>query len=367
MSGAVLQKIKDIESELSKTQRNKATEYHIGLLKGKLAKYRSMLLEPNSKSGKPGDGFDVSKSGDARVVLIGFPSVGKSTLLTTVTETESIAADYEFTTLTAVPGKISYGGANIQLVDLPGIIEGAASGKGRGKQVVSVAKTADLILIMLDATKVGHHKEILERELHSVGLRLNQQRPNIYFKVKKGGGISFNSTCKLTHLNERLVSAVLREYKIHNAEVLIREDCTIDDFLDTVIGTRKYVNALYCYNKIDAISLEEVEKLVSEPHSVVISTTQRINLDGLVESIWSHLDLTRVYTKKRGEWPDFEGGIILRRGHTSVADLCNRIHRGLSADFKYALCWGSSSKHNPQRVGLTHVLEDEDVVQIVKK
>lgn len=54
-----------------------ATEYHLGLLKAKLAKYRSQLLEPSKKGGEKGEGFDVLKSGDARVALIGFPSVGK--------------------------------------------------------------------------------------------------------------------------------------------------------------------------------------------------------------------------------------------------------------------------------------------------
>lgn len=100
----------------------------MGLLKAKLAKYRSQLLEPSKKSEK-GEGFDVLKSGDARVALIGFPSVGKSTLLSTLTATQSEAASYEFTTLTCIPGVIEYKGANIQLLDLPGIIEGAAQVK----------------------------------------------------------------------------------------------------------------------------------------------------------------------------------------------------------------------------------------------
>lgn len=54
-----------------------ATEYHLGVLKAKLAKYRTQLLEPQGKKGEKGEGFDVMKSGDARVALIGFPSVGK--------------------------------------------------------------------------------------------------------------------------------------------------------------------------------------------------------------------------------------------------------------------------------------------------
>lgn len=61
-----------------------ATEYHLGLLKAKLAKYRAQLLEPSKSAGAKGEGFDVMKSGDARVALIGFPSVGKVTMTPTV-------------------------------------------------------------------------------------------------------------------------------------------------------------------------------------------------------------------------------------------------------------------------------------------
>ena len=96
-------------------------------------------MEP-AKKGEKGEGFEVLKSGDARVAMIGFPSVGKSTLLSAITKTESEQASYEFTTLTCIPGVIEYKAANIQLLDLPGIIEGAAQGKGRGRQVIAVAR-----------------------------------------------------------------------------------------------------------------------------------------------------------------------------------------------------------------------------------
>ena len=71
----ILEKISEIEAEIARTQKNKATEYHLGLLKGKLARFRAELLENQTKSsGGKGEGFDVMKSGDARVALIGFPS-----------------------------------------------------------------------------------------------------------------------------------------------------------------------------------------------------------------------------------------------------------------------------------------------------
>ena len=60
------------EEEVKRTQKNKATEGHLGRLKAKLARLRSQLLEPpKSGSGAKGEGFDVSKSGDARIALIG--------------------------------------------------------------------------------------------------------------------------------------------------------------------------------------------------------------------------------------------------------------------------------------------------------
>lgn len=362
----ILEKISEIEKEIARTQKNKATEYHLGTLKAKLAKYRSQLLEPTGKKGEKGEGFDVLKSGDARVAMIGFPSVGKSTLLSSITKTESEQASYEFTTLTCIPGVIEYKGANVQLLDLPGIIEGAAQGKGRGRQVIAVARTADLIFMVLDATKKDIHKDLLEAELESVGIRLNQAPPNIYFRQKKGGGIAFNSTVTLTHVNEKLVQLILHEYKIFNAEVLFREDATTDQFIDVIEGNRIYMGCLYVYNKVDQVSLEEVDRLARLPHSVVISCELKLNLQFLLDRLWEHLNMIRIYTKKPGCPPDFDDPIILRNG-ASVKYVCHRIHRTLPQFFKYGLVWGTSTKYSPQRVGLSHIVEDEDVIQIAKK
>ena len=106
-STAITQKILEIEAEMARTQKNKATEGHLGLLKAKLAKLRREEVESVMRSGgSKGEGFDVIKSGDARIGLIGFPSVGKSTLLCKLTDTFSEIQEREFTTLTCIPGLI---------------------------------------------------------------------------------------------------------------------------------------------------------------------------------------------------------------------------------------------------------------------
>lgn len=124
--------------------------------------------------------------------------------------------------------------------------------------------------MMLDATKQDVQRQLLERELESVGIRLNKAKPNIYFKVKKGGGISFNSTCTLTKIDEKMVQMILHEYKLFNAEVLFREDCTADELIDVICANRVYLPCLYVYNKIDQISIEEVDRIARQSYSVVV-------------------------------------------------------------------------------------------------
>ena len=88
--------------------------------------------------------------------------------------------------------------------------------------------------------------------------------------------------------------------EIFNAEILFREDCSADDLIDVVSKNRVYLPCIYIYNKIDQISMEEVDRLARQPHSVVVSCNMRLNLDYMLDKIWEYLALIQVYTKKRG-------------------------------------------------------------------
>jgi small GTP-binding protein len=188
---------------------------------------------------------------------VGFPSVGKSTLLTTLTGTRSEAAAYEFTTLTCIPGTMKYKGARIQVLDLPGIIEGAAEGKGRGRQVISTARTCNMILVILDAGKPVTHKKIIEAELFGFGIRINQKPPDVKVIKKESGGIGYQESTRQTKgMNAEVCRVVLKEYKISCAEVILREDVTVDQFIDVIEGNRAYIPVLYVFNKVDSLTIE---------------------------------------------------------------------------------------------------------------
>mmetsp|Transcript_2 Transcript_2/g.5 ORF Transcript_2/g.5 Transcript_2/m.5 type:complete len:373 (+) Transcript_2:35-1153(+) len=363
------QKIAELEAEYARTQKNKATEGHLGLIKAKLAKLRRELESQNSKGGGGGggEGFDVKKVGDTRVGLVGFPSVGKSTLLTTLTGTRSEAAAYEFTTLTAIPGTMRYRGARIQILDLPGIIEGAASGKGRGRQVISAARTCDLIMIVLDAGKPVTHKFLIERELYNFGIRLNEIPPDIQLRKKDKGGINIQELVPQTKgLTKEIATRILKEYRMSTVDVVLRENCTIDRFIDACDGKRTYIPGLYVLNKIDQITIEELDIIDQMDNYVPISSRDQWNIDDLMLSIWTKCNMIRIYPKPKGQIPDYDEPVVLHATNPTVEQFCNRLHKGIIPVFKYAWVWGTSVRHQPQKVGKDHVLQDEDIIQIVK-
>lgn len=95
------------------------------------------------------------------------------------------------------------------MLDLPGIIQGAKDGKGRGRQVIAVAKTCHLIFIVLDVNKPLTDKKIIENELEGFGIRINKEPPNIIFKKKDKGGIAITNTVPLTHIDHSVCGILL--------------------------------------------------------------------------------------------------------------------------------------------------------------
>jgi small GTP-binding protein len=358
------EKIKAIEEEMNKTQIHKHTEHHIGLLKAKLAKLKGEL-EHSRSSKQGGVGFEPKKSGDCTVVIIGLPSVGKSTILNRVTNAKSKIGSYVFTTLKVVPGVLEYKGAKIQLLDLPGIISGAASGSGRGKRVLSVARNADLIMLVLDVFQPTQLK-VLKKELHEMGVRLNTHPPDVTIEKSSRGGLGIISTCKLTKLSKATARDILNVYGIQHGNVIIREDISDDELIDVVTGNRRYIPAIVVLNKIDLVNPEylvQVKKQIGEEF-IPISADQKINIEDLKEVIYNKLNFIRVYLKPRSKEADLEEPLIVTAGST-ISDICTKIHRKFSDQAKYALVSGTSVKFNSQRVGKDHIVHDQDIVTII--
>jgi len=362
------EEIEEIEEEIAATPYNKSTEAHIGRLKSKLAQKKEKLENQSSAGG--GQGYAVEKTGDATVALVGFPSVGKSTLLNALTNADSEVGEYEFTTLDVNPGMLKYNGANVQLLDVPGLIEGAAGGRGGGKEVLSVVRTADLVLFVLSVFEIDQYARLSE-ELYKNKVRLDADPPNISIRKRHKGGINL-TTGDDVDLDEGTIKQVLREYDYINADVTIREDLTIDELVDALMANRVYLPSLVSVNKADLIEPDYLatvnERLrdhdVDPEEAIFISAEEAKGLESLKESIWEELGLIRVYMDKPGRGVDYDEPLMLSEGDT-IEDACEKIGGDFKERFRFARVSGPSAKHNDQQVGMDHTLADEDVLRMI--
>jgi len=363
------EEIEAIEAEIAETPYNKSTEEHIGRLKAKLAEKKETLERRQSGSGG-GPGYAVEKHGDATVGLVGYPSVGKSTLLNALTNADSETGEYEFTTLDVNPGMLQYKGANIQMLDVPGLIEGAAGGRGGGQEVLSVVRTADLIVFVLSVFEIDQYERLRE-ELYKNKVRLDTGSPNVSIRKKHKDGIRVTASVDL-NLDEETIKSVLRERGYVNADVTVGEQVDIDRLIDGVLDNRVYLPSIVTVNKTDLIdpgykpTVDDHlrEHGIDPEEAVFISAEEEKGLDALRERIYRELGLIRIYMDKPGRGIDSEEPLILFEGDT-VDDACRKLGGRFDERFRFARVSGPSAKHDEQQVGREHELADEDVLRVV--
>lgn len=311
------------------------------------------------------------KSGNATVGLVGLPSVGKSTILSALTGKESEVAAYAFTTLTVIPGMLKHRHADIQILDMPGIIAGAALNKGRGREVLAAARNSDLILVTLDCTKARDHLRIIIRELEQAAIRINRRPKDIAISRADRGGIRVNVMQRQSHLDEEQIASIVKEFRIVNADVVVRDDITPDDLVDHLAGNRVYIPAVALVNKVDLAGVEayqETEAWLKEQGfpAIPMAASKGLGVEPAKDFIYDHLDFIQVFMKPRGEEADLEEPMIVKNG-TDVGMVCDLLHREFRKKFRYAQVWGRSAKFPGQTVGIDHRLKDQDILSIVTR
>lgn len=346
-------KIKAVEDEIRKTPYDKSSEHHHGVLKAKLARLRDEAEGPMNKGGGGGVGYAIKHSGDASVVLVGLPSVGKSTLLNKITNAESKVGNYDFTTLGVVPGMLDYKGVKIQILDLPGIIENAATGKGFGRKVLSVVRASDLVILMTDYKRIDWLSKI-EKELYDSGIRANTEPPKVSIHKTHKGALRIVDPYK--SFKEETIADIASEMGFSNAIIQINEKInTLDRLIDGMVKSRKYMPLINVVNKVD--QMPSHKKI--ETNTLFISADKDIGIDELKESIWEKLCMVRVYLKReRTSEPDKRDPLIIRSDKT-VGDVLKKISNQMSQDITRVFVWGKKVKFAGQEVSFSYPVFDE--------
>lgn len=354
----VKMKISRVEKEIRDTPYDKASEHHHGVLKAKLAKLKDELDGGMNHGGGGGVGYAIKHSGDASVVLVGLPSVGKSTLLNRVTNAESKVGNYDFTTLGVIPGMMEYKGVKIQVLDLPGIVEGAAGNKGFGRKVISVIRAADMVVLMTDIQRIKWLNTV-EKELYNAGIRLNMQPPKVHIKRLGKGAIQVIDPYH--SFSKEMVEDVASEMGVENAIIQIGEKLeSVDLLVDGMTRSLRYMPAVEVVTKIDLATKSTPNPSFEKGGGRVnMSVEKNIGIEEFKEKIWLGLGLVRVYLKQeRAGEADKKEPLIMKSTQT-LGDVLSRISNQMRDDVSRAYIWGKKARFPGQEVSFKSLVFDE--------
>ncbi len=350
--------ISRIEKEIRDLPYHKGTEHHHGIMKARLAKLNDELNGGSTKGGGGGVGYAIKHSGDASVVLVGLPNVGKSTLLNAVTNAESRVGNYDFTTLGVVPGMMEYKGVKIQILDLPGIIEGAAKNKGFGKKVLSVIRASDLVVLMTDVKKIEWLKQV-ENELYRSGMRLNTKPAKISIHRTHKGAIQVIDPYQ--SFEKETVVEIAKEMGFDNAIIQIGEKVNgIDKLIDALSKSIKYMPAVEVITKIDLNPNFQFQISKNKENNLVLMSADKgIGLDEFKEKSWKGLGLVRVYLKRERNLEADKISPLILKSTSTLDDVLKRISNQMRDDVGKAYIWGKNARFPGQEVSFKFQVFDE--------
>ena len=250
------------------------------------------------------DSLQVRREGAAQIALVGPPNAGKSSLLQALSDIRITTGDYAFTTLRPVPAVTRIGGVLVQLVEIPGLLEGAHDDRGGGRALLGVLRTADAIVYCRPAADPPETLNVVVREVAAAGIA------------------------------KRAVLGLTK------ADDLVEEDLE---------------QALSEARAGAAGTFEDV---------LPVSVLDDASLDRLRESVWALTQLIRVRPRRDGL---VEADPFALSVGATVAELAHRIHHDVGRSCAGARVWGPSARFDGQRVGRGHVLADGDVVEVLRR
>jgi ribosome-interacting GTPase 1 len=365
------EKLQRMQEFLSLVPQHKGTMKLRGQVKKKMAVLRKEMEERKQKpAGRGGSKFFIEKEGAAQVVLLGVTNVGKSCLLSAVTNATVAVSAAPYTTHEPVPAVMSFEDVQFQVVEAPAVMEGSADGRAWGLQSLALARNADGLILMVDLScDAMAQLNLVLGELEKARVLVTKPRGRVDIDRRyMGAGLRIILVGKLVDCSMREVEALLRSYRIGNAVVKISGEVTLDELEDAIFESTTYRPAVIVANKLDMagaeVNLRRLERFVGGRFPIVaVSCEKKLGLKRLGAVLFSALGVIRVYTKEPGAREPSQRPFTLRRGAT-LADLARSIHSDFERDFAFARVWAERLVFSPQKVGLGFALEDGDVVEI---
>ena len=365
------EKIEKLREFLSLVPKHKGTENLRAQVKRKIAALRREIAEKKRK--KTGGGRSrvfVEKEGDAQIAILGPTNVGRSSLLSLLTNANVEISSYPYTTKEPTPGMFQYQDLQFQLVETAALMGGSSDGGTWGSQTLPAARNADGLIIMVDLSRDPVEQfSLVSKELEKA--RITTRKPKSRVEIERrhrGAGLRIMVVGTLLNSTSKDLKQLLKTYGMHDATVRIQGEATIDDVEDAIFGGTVYKPAIIIANKADTSNadrrLQQLgDSIGAETRILLVSCQAGSGLEELGSQIFEMLEIVRVYTKEPNERFPSKKPFTIRKGST-VFDLAKRIHSDFYERFSYAKVWSERLRFSPQKVGGSFVLEDGDTVEV---
>jgi len=365
------EKILRMQEFLSVVPKHKGTMKLRGRIKKKMALMRKDIEERKQKrAGRSGPKLFIEKEGAAQVALLGLTNVGKSCLLSVVTNADIVVSPVAYTTRKPEPGVLYFEDMQLQIVETPALMDGSSGGRAGGLLSIGIARNADGMILMVDLSfdPVSQLNLILS-ELEKARVLINKPKGRVDIDRRyMGAGLRVILVGKILDGNIRDVEALLRSYRIGDAMVKIMGEVSLGDVEDSIFESTVYRPAVIIANKLDTKeakkNLVQLKEFVAGRIPIVaVSCEKKEGLTNIGKVLFETLDLIRIYMKEPGVRKPSNRPFTLPRGAT-VVDLAKNIHTDFQKDFAFARVWSKRLKFSPQKVGLSFLLDDGDIVEL---
>lgn len=368
------EKLQKLQEFLSLIPKHKGTERLRAQVRRQISILHKEIEEKRRRRARRGGPrFFFEKEGAAQIIILGPTKVGRSSLLTSVTNAKTEVSAYPFTTREPVLGMLKFEDLQFQLVEAPALVEGAADSGSGGLQTLGLARNADGIILMVDLSQDAPKQlRMIIKELEKARILIQKPRAKVEIERKHvGAGLRIIVFGKLLDCNLRDVENLLKGYRILDATVRISGEAAIDDVEDAIFESTIYRPAIVIANKADSpegnSTLQQLEQSLAGRLPIIpVSCQTRTGLEALGAEIFKALGVIRTYTKEPNDRHPSTNPFILKRGST-VADLAKQIHSDFVKRYAYARVWAKRLTFSPQRVGPSFFLEDKDIVELHTK
>lgn len=357
------EKLQKLQEFLSAIPDHKGTEKLRHQVRHQIAVLKEEIEEAKQRRKGTGVSYLIEKEGAAQVALVGAPDSGKSALLRRLTGVAVSSSSLPFETQKPIPGMMRYEDLLLQLVDTPSI---SLSQSAYTTKAAASARNADVLLLVVDGSQsAANQLSLIEEVLERYRVHLRPIKAQVKIEKRPTGGVQVLATGRPVCTSTEVVE-LLKQYGLQNALVVINGPADLDDVEAAVIQGSVFKPSVVVVTKLSEsnnaeAALSDIKRRVAPIR--VLNAEANDFASRLGAEIVSVAGIIRVYTKSLNDKNRSTRPLVMKKGST-VLDTVRTIHSSMLSTFEYARVWGSSVRFQGAKVGLEHVLNDGDVVEI---